>query len=121
MSFLNRLMYTLMYFRRPPWDSGQTPPELLEYLKTRTPGRAIDLGCGTGTNIITLASLGWNVTGVDFVPAAVEQARRKAKMAGILADLRVGDVTRLDDITGPFDFSLDLGCYHSLPGPEKTA
>ena len=79
MSFLNRLMYTLMYFRRPPWDSGQTPPELLEYLKTRTPGRAIDLGCGTGTNIITLASLGWNVTGVDFVPAAVEQARRKAK------------------------------------------
>ena len=121
MSFLSRLMYTLMYFRRPPWDSGQTPPELLDYLKTRTPGRAIDLGCGTGTNTLTLLRLGWKVTGVDFVPAAIEQARRKARQAGVQADLRVGDVTRLDGISGPFDFALDLGCYHTLPWPEQAA
>ena len=121
MSIINKIVYALWYLRRPPWDSGQTPSELLEYLKTHPVGRAIDLGCGTGTNVISLAKQGWKVCGVDFVPAAVDQARRKAREAGVEADLRVGDVTRLEGIQGPFDFALDLGCFHSLPVPEKHA
>jgi 2-polyprenyl-3-methyl-5-hydroxy-6-metoxy-1,4-benzoquinol methylase len=121
MSFLRRLAYVFWYFRRPPWDSGITPPELLEFLKTCPPGRAIDLGCGTGTNVINLARQGWRVTGVDFVPGAIEQAKKKALLAGVSVDFRVGDVTRLDGIQGPFDFALDLGCYHSLSGTERAA
>jgi SAM-dependent methyltransferase len=121
MSFLRRIMYSLWYFRRPPWDSGITPPELLEFLKTCPPGRAIDLGCGTGTNAITLARQGWKVTGVDFVPAAIEKARRKARLAGVDVDLHVSDVSRLEGIKGPFDFALDLGCYHSLLDQEKVS
>jgi cyclopropane fatty-acyl-phospholipid synthase-like methyltransferase len=122
MSFLRRLMFSFWYFRRPPWDSGITPPELLEYLKSRLEaGRAIDLGCGTGTNAITLARMGWQVTGVDFVPKAIDLAKRKARKAGVNVDLRVGDVTRLDGINGPFDFALDLGCYHSLMQDERSA
>jgi cyclopropane fatty-acyl-phospholipid synthase-like methyltransferase len=96
-----------------------TPPELLEFLKDRRPGRAIDLGCGTGTNVITLTRLGWQVTGVDFIPAAIRQAEDKLKKAGLAADLKVGDVTRLEEIAGPFDLALDLGCFHSLPEREQ--
>jgi cyclopropane fatty-acyl-phospholipid synthase-like methyltransferase len=121
MSFTRRLAFILSYFRRPRWDSGVTPPELLAFLKGRPPGRAIDLGCGTGTNVITLAKLGWQVTGVDFVPSAIAQARRKAKQAGVRAALQVGDVTRLEGIRGPFDFALDLGCLHGLEPDEKAA
>lgn len=121
MSFLRRSMYALWYFCRPPWDSGITPPELLEFLQTCPAGRAIDLGCGTGTNVITLARLGWQVTGVDFIPAAIALARRKARQAGVNVDFRAGDVTRLDGINGSFDFALDLGCYHSLLEKERTA
>lgn len=119
MSFLSRIAFNLWYFRRPPWDSGLTPPELLVFLKEHPAGRAIDLGCGTGTNVITLARLGWQVTGVDFASRAVAQARKKVKQAGVSADLRVGDVTHLDGITGPFNFVLDLGCFHSLSEKEK--
>jgi SAM-dependent methyltransferase len=121
MSFLRRLFFNFWYFRRPPWDSGRTPPELLTYLKDRPAGRALDLGCGTGTNVITLARLGWQVTGVDFAPRAIARARRKAAQAGVRVDLRVGDVTRLEGIAGPFDFALDLGCYHGLSEPEMGA
>ena len=32
-----------------PWDSGITPPEIHEVLKELPPGKALDLGCGTGT------------------------------------------------------------------------
>ena len=121
MSFLSRVAFNLSYFLHPPWDSGLTPPELLAFLKEHPAGRAIDLGCGTGTNVITLARLGWQVTGVDFASGAIAQARKKMKQAGVSADLRVGDVTRLDGIDGPFNFVLDLGCFHSLPWPEKAA
>jgi SAM-dependent methyltransferase len=119
MNILNRLWFSISYFRRPPWDSGVTPPELLAFLEDRPPGRAIDLGCGTGTNVITLASYGWQVTGVDFVPAAIKQARGKARLAGVTADFQVGDVTRLDRFAGPYELALDIGCFHSLSEKGK--
>lgn len=114
-----RLLFHLWYFRKPPWDSGISPPELLEFIRTRPPGRAIDLGCGTGTNVITLAKAGWQVTGVDFVPRAIRMAKAKIKREHLTADLRVGDVTRLDGIHGPFDLALDIGCFHSLSPSGK--
>jgi SAM-dependent methyltransferase len=120
MDFVNRLRFSLMYLRRPAWDSGVTPPELLSFLEGRAPGRAIDLGCGTGTNVITLSSFGWQVTGVDLVPAAIEQARMKASQAGVVADFRVGNVTQeLHFIPGSFDLALDIGCFHSLSEKGK--
>jgi cyclopropane fatty-acyl-phospholipid synthase-like methyltransferase len=72
------------------------------------------LGCGSGTNVITLAKHGWRVTGVDFARRAIQLANKKAQQNGVTVNLRIGDVTRLDQIFGPFDLDLDIGCYHSL-------
>ena len=121
MSILNRFMYAIWYFRRPPWDSGVTPPELMDFIKSRPAGKAIDLGCGTGTNCITLAQLGWQVTGLDFVPSAIQQARKKACQVGLDLDLRVADVTHLEEFDCLFDFALDLGCFHNLSLYDKAA
>lgn len=121
MSFLRRVIYYLWYFGRPPWDSGVTPPEFIEFLKDCPPGAAIDMGCGTGTNVISLARLGWKVTGVDYIPTAIQRAREKIRRAGVVADVRLGDVTRLDDIQDKVDLALDLGCYHSLARAERQA
>ena len=110
----SRLRFILRYLRRPRWDSGITPPELYEYIQSHPPGRAIDLGCGTGTNVRTLAQRGWQVTGVDFVPRAISLAKHKLKEENLPADLRVGDVTDLRDIRGPFDLALDIGCFHGV-------
>ncbi|NOY99936.1 MAG: class I SAM-dependent methyltransferase [Chloroflexi bacterium] len=120
MKLIRRIFFNLMYFRRPPWDSGITPPELYAFIEQHPPGRAIDLGCGTGTNVITLAQHGWDVTGVDFASRAIKFARRKVKAAGVQADLRIDDVTKLTGIQGPFDLALDMGCFHSLSGDGIT-
>lgn len=103
-----------MYLRRPPWDSGLTPPELFDFIASHPAGRAIDLGCGTGTNVVTLAQNSWQVTGVDFIPKAIRAAKRKLKLANVYADLRVGDATHLDGIAGPFELALDIGCFHGV-------
>ncbi len=115
---LRRLSFNLWYLGRPPWDSGISPPELLDFLNEHAPGRAIDLGCGTGTNVITLARHGWQVTGIDFAPRAVKIAKRKMHQANVKADVRIGDVTRMNDLTGRFDLALDIGCFHGVENKE---
>jgi SAM-dependent methyltransferase len=114
-----RPAYRWMYRTgRTPWDTGVTPPELVELIEgpsAITPGRGLDLGCGTGTNVGYLAQHGWEATGIDAVPAAIDRAR--AKLAGV-SNTRVvlGDVTKLGrlDLAGPFDLVLDIGCFHSI-------
>ncbi len=97
-----------------PWDTQVTPPEVLDFLRTAAPGRALDLGCGTGTNAIALARRGWRVTGLDFAPKAIRSARRKAAREHLPIDFRVADVSDLSGIQGLFDYALDIGCLHSL-------
>jgi len=114
---LQRLVYGLWYYFHPPWDTGITPPEVVEAIEAPNglpPGRALDLGCGTGTNSLYLARHGWQVVGVDFAATAIRIARRKAGQAGLTADFYVADVTRLDFLQPPFDLALDIGCFHSL-------
>jgi len=113
-NLFRRLLFHYWYFRRPPWDTGVSPPELLEFIREHKAGRAIDLGCGTGTNVVTLARAGWQVTGVDFAPRAIKLARQKVEQAGIRAELSVRDATKLEGIDGPFDFAFDLGCFHTI-------
>ncbi len=118
-SMLRRFFYILSYLRHPPWDTGITPPELMDFIRKHPAGRALDIGCGTGTNAITLAEHGWEVTGIDFVRRAILSANAKAQQAGVKPDFRVGDVTRLDDLPGRFDLILDIGCFHSLTKSGK--
>jgi ubiquinone/menaquinone biosynthesis C-methylase UbiE len=118
-NILRRLTFSLWYLSNPPWDSGISPPELLDFIENHPPGKVIDIGCGTGTNVITLAQSGWEVTGVDFIPRAIRMAKRKTRKAGIEAELMVRNVTRLNGISGPFNLALDIGCFHSL-GNQKA-
>jgi SAM-dependent methyltransferase len=87
------------------------------------PGRAVDLGCGTGAHTIELANRGWQATGIDNQPRALRIARARA--AACQADVTFvrGDVTALrgDDIGGAADLFLDVGCFHHLPGPARQA
>lgn len=100
---------------RTPWDTNITPPEVMEFLSEHTPGRALDLGCGTGTNAITLAKRGWDVTGVDFSGKAIRKAKDKAKAAGLEIRLIQADVTDLSMLRDPYDYVLDIGCLSGIP------
>jgi 2-polyprenyl-3-methyl-5-hydroxy-6-metoxy-1,4-benzoquinol methylase len=114
-----RWKFKWRYWRRQtPWDTQVTPPEVMEFISRNPPGKALDLGCGTGTNAITLSRHGWQSTGVDFVPEAIGAARRKAAEAGVNIDFHVADVTDLHMLSGAYDFVLDIGCLFTLP--EKS-
>ena len=112
---MRRVIFEWRYLtRHAPWDTGISPPELTAFLEEREPGSAIDLGCGTGTNTLTMARYGWRAVGVDISLLAILMARQKTRRAGLAAVFKRADVSRLPGIEGPFDFALDIGCFHAL-------
>lgn len=125
---LRRLFFTWMYLRgRTPWDTGVSPPELVlavEGAGAMAPGRALDVGCGTGTNCLYLASHGWNAIGVDFAAPAIARAKQKARAAGRLpGSVRFmrGDATQLESlpIGAACSLILDLGCFHGIDAERR--
>ena len=119
-NLFRRLLFQYWYFGQPKWDTGISPPELLDFIETHKPARAIDIGCGTGTNVITLAKAGWQVTGVDCAPRAIHLAKQKLKSSKTQADLRVSDATDLKGVNGLYEFALDIGCFHSIKKVGKA-
>lgn len=102
--------------RQTPWDSGLPSKELIRVLDEEriAPGRALEFGCGTGTNAIYLASRGFNVTALDCSQEALAAAREKAARTGAKVEFLEADVTRLERPFEPFDFLFDRGCYHAV-------
>jgi SAM-dependent methyltransferase len=101
---------------RIPWNAELPPPEVIDLVAEMSPGRALDLGCGYGRSTIYLAQKGWQADGIDFVPQAIAEARRRAEAAGVLAQahFHVGSVGKLDFLEGAYQFALDVGCLHAL-------
>ena len=102
-----------------PWDSGAPSAELQQLLTQFgiAPCRTLEIGCGTGTNAVYLAQRGFDVTGVDVAPSAIEQAQEKASSASVSIDFRVVDLT--DPPASflqlpPFEFVFDRGVYHVI-------
>jgi SAM-dependent methyltransferase len=100
--------------RETRWDSGRASRELRRVLAEQQiePCRAIDLGCGTGTNAVHLATLGFAVTGVDCAPRALELARGKGDAAEVRVEWIEADVQHFGAGLEPFDLVFDRGCYH---------
>jgi SAM-dependent methyltransferase len=108
-----------------PWDTGRPSSELQRILSRNAiePCHALEIGCGTGTNSVWLAQQGFEVTGIDLAPLAVELAKSRAAAAGVNVHFVVADVLGLPDLGGSFSFFFDRGCYHAVrrDAPEQYA
>lgn len=111
------------------WQRPASPAELVALVEGTEgtaplpPDRALDLGCGTGTDTVYLARRGWQVTAIDMVPKALAIARRNAVAADVTPRFLHGDVTRLADLGVGEGYSLllDFGCLHTLPTDQRPA
>ena len=101
---------------RVPWDGGGPREELVELVEggRLPPGRAIDLGSGTGWNCIFLAQQGFNVTGVDYAPGAIALVRRRAAETGVAVTFGEDDLTDLHNVNGTFDLLVDYGVLDDM-------
>jgi len=81
----------------PKTEFNRMPSRLLvEAVRGRQAGNAIDLGMGEGRNAIYLAQQGWRVTGVDMADVGVAQAKKRAAQLGVPLDAVVDDLNHYD-------------------------
>lgn len=99
-----------------PWDTGNPSGQLIAVLDERRiePCRALEIGCGTGTNAVYLAQRGFQVTAFDLSALAIEQARDRARQAGVSIDFQQADMLHLPPWKERFGFIFDRGVYHVL-------
>ncbi len=121
-------VYDWMYRVWAPWDAVGVRADLIDLLESGEVSpeeypRAIDLGCGTGANVVHLAGGGFDAWGVDFSEIAIRKANQRASRAGVDAHFVVADLTS-DSISGvdaPFDLLIDFGTLDDLRGPNRRA
>ena len=103
-----------------PWHS-ETPPELLCKATDgvdKSPGRALDIGCGSGVFSLWLAERGYSVTGLDFMETAVKMARERLRARNMNAEIVCGSVLEFEP-SEQFDLILDRGCLHTLQPSDR--
>ncbi len=107
--------------RKPAWDTGRPASDLVKAVEEGKlgKGRAVELGCGTGTNAIYLAQKGFDVTAIDIAPTAIALAQEKARKAGVKVRFLLADVLAPPRLE-PFDLIFDRGCYHGVRGSNAA-
>jgi ubiquinone/menaquinone biosynthesis C-methylase UbiE len=118
--------------RAPNFDEGfghsiRTPAERAAWdrifalvLPRLGPLDALDAGCGTGFLSFELAARGHKVTGIDFAPAMLAEARRKAAERDAAVRFEEADAERLPFPSGSFDFAISRHVLWTLPHPEAA-
>src|SRR5215468_4039537 len=81
---------------------------------------AVDIGCGTGFLVFELAARGHRVTGVDFAPAMLAEARRKAGARGATIRFEEGDAEQLAFAPASFDLVISRHLLWTLARPEAA-
>ena len=97
-----------------PWDFGSVPAALKSFLaRSSAPGRVLIPGCGSGYEVQAFHEAGYDVTAIDFSPAAVDQAKR---VLGVLAErVILGDFFTHNFGLGRFDFVYERTFLCSMP------
>lgn len=76
---------------------------LVETVKGRPPGTALDADMGEGRNAIYLAQQGWQVTGVDIAEKALAYAQKRAQATGVKIKTEIADMAKYDWGTNKWD------------------
>ena len=108
------------YIGTPPWDIGRPQPAIIRLAETgQITGSVLDVGCGTGENILYLAERGFAATGIDGAPTAIRKARAKAKRRGLKAQFELADALNLSAPERLFDTAIDSGLFHVFSDEER--
>jgi SAM-dependent methyltransferase len=101
------------------WHLSEPSPELLRAIADGwlVGRRVLDIGCGLGTEVGYLASLGRSAVGIDLSLAAL----RRAATMHATARFAAGDVLHVPFRDRSFGAALDRGCFHYLAPHDRRA
>jgi SAM-dependent methyltransferase len=117
---MDQQLFEQMYQGQAPWDTGRPQPAIVRLAEAGlVRGNVLDVGCGTGENLLYLAARGHEAWGIDFVPVAIERSKVKAAQRGIDAHFIVGNALEMDKLGRQFDTVIDCGLFHTFTDEER--
>ena len=109
------------YLGTPPWDIGRSQPAIMKLAETgQITGLVLDIGCGTGENVLYLAEHGFVAAEFDGAPTAIRKARAKAKRRGLKARFELADALDLAVPEQLFDTVIDSGLFHVFSDEDRV-
>jgi SAM-dependent methyltransferase len=119
-AIMERQPFEQMYQGQAAWDTGRPQPAIVKLAEAgQIRGNVLDVGCGTGENVLYLAARGHDCWGIDFVPVAIERAKAKAAQREIVAHFIVGNALELNKLGRQFDTVIDCGLFHTFSDEER--
>src|SRR5438270_13901193 len=113
-------LFEAAYLGIPPWDIGRSQPAIMRLAESgQITGLVLDIGCGTGENVLYLAGRGFAAAGIDGAPTAIRKARAKAKRLGLTARFDVADALNLSVPKQQFDTIIDSGLFHVFSDEDR--
>ena len=115
-----RGLFEEAYLSLPPWDIGRPQGEIIRLAEEgEIRGAVLDAGCGTGENALFLANLGYEVTGIDAVGAAIRKANEKSRGRRVPAVFLEWDALEISGLGKRFDTVIDCGLFHVFSDEER--
>jgi ubiquinone/menaquinone biosynthesis C-methylase UbiE len=90
-------------YGRIAWITVPLARELIEAVEPRPGARVLDVATGTGHVALEAARMACDVTGIDYVPALVDVAVRRAEAEGLEVSFEVADAENLPFADDSFD------------------
>jgi ubiquinone/menaquinone biosynthesis C-methylase UbiE len=94
---------------------------LIEALDVHSTERVLDVATGSGNAALAAARRGCEAVGVDYVPALLDRARRRADAEGLSVEFIEGDAEALPFEDGSFDVVSSVFGSMFAPNQEQTA
>lgn len=103
------------------WQTVPLADALVEAVDLRPESTVLDVATGTGHVALAASRRFGETTGVDYVPAFIEMARRRAEAEGLPIRFDVGDAEALEFPDGSFDYVLSAIGVMFTANQEKAA
>ncbi|HZG64543.1 MAG TPA: class I SAM-dependent methyltransferase [Rubrobacteraceae bacterium] len=94
---------------------------LCEAVNLHSGDKVLDVATGSGNTAISAARRFCDVTGIDYVPELIEDARKRAEIEGLEITFEVGDAEDLPYLDASFDIVLSTVGVMFAPNQEKVA
>lgn len=82
--------------------------------------KVLEIGCGLGTDSVSFAKAGADVTAIDLAPDAVKLTQEHLEFAGVRGNVMVADAENLPFRDRAFDIVYSFGVLHHTPDIEKA-